>query len=384
MRKQTLQEFIEKYKKKYGNKYDFSESTYIDSHTKMTVKCKIHGCFEIRPVDLLNGYGCPKCGGTKKKSTEEFIEKARYVHNNFFSYDKCNYVNSNSKVIVTCPLHGDFEVKANNHLNGVNCKQCSNEHIYHNITKLEPINKSTRKLDTKTFIDKCKEKYGDKYSYDKTEYVKSSVKVIITCEKHGDFLITPNHFLSGRGCPICGNNKRKTTESFIQEIKCVQPLSDYDYSKVHYVNVHTPVTLVCNKCGCEFNNQPSNLLKYKQGCPRCNESHLEKEIRELLSENNIVYEQYKKFDWLGRLSLDLYLPYYNIAIECQGLQHFQPIEFFGGIDAFVKQQKNDKIKKELCEKNNIKLIYYSDAKDIDSNIITNTEQLLKIIKYGRI
>lgn len=67
MRKQTLQEFIEKYKKKYGNKYDFSESTYIDSHTKMTVKCKIHGCFEIRPADLLNGYGCPKCGGTKKK-----------------------------------------------------------------------------------------------------------------------------------------------------------------------------------------------------------------------------------------------------------------------------------------------------------------------------
>lgn len=44
----------------------------------------------------------------------------------------------------------------------------------------------------------------------------------------------------------------------------------------------------------------------------------------------------------------------------------------------------NKKKKELCEKNNIKLIYYSDAKDIDSNIITNTEQLLKIIKYGRI
>lgn len=383
MRKLTLNEFIEKYRLKYGDKYDFTKSVYINSHSKMIVKCPIHGDFEIRPVDLLNGHGCPKCGGTQKSHTEEFIKKAKYVHNNFFTYDKCKYVNSNSKIIVTCPIHGDFEVKANNHLNGCNCQKCHLEHISHKITKLEKVNRSTKKLNTETFIQKCKKRYGNIYSYEKTKYIKNNVKVIVTCKIHGDFSITPNHFLSGRGCPICGGNKRKTTKSFIQELKEAQPLSDYDYSKVQYVNIHTPITLICNKCGYEFRNQPSNLLIYKQGCPRCNESHLEREVRELLVESNIVYEQYKKFDWLGRQNLDFYLPVHKVAIECQGLQHFQPIEFFGGIETFKKQEENDKLKKKLCENNNIKLIYYSNIKNSD-DIITSISELLKIIKNGTI
>ena len=67
MRKQTLEEFILKFETKFPNKkYDFSNSIYIDSHTKMNVKCEYGYSFEIRPCDLLNGYGCPFCGGTKK------------------------------------------------------------------------------------------------------------------------------------------------------------------------------------------------------------------------------------------------------------------------------------------------------------------------------
>ena len=68
MRKLTLNEFIEKYRLKYGDKYDFTKSVYINSHSKMIVKCSTHVDFEIRPVDLLNGHGCPKCGSTQKKS----------------------------------------------------------------------------------------------------------------------------------------------------------------------------------------------------------------------------------------------------------------------------------------------------------------------------
>lgn len=383
MQKSSLSEFVQKFNERHTEKeYGFENSIYVNSHTKMDVTCKKHGIFSIRPVDLLNGYGCPHCGGTRKSSTEEFVTKAKYVHNNFFSYERCNYVDSQSKVIVTCPIHGDFEVKANNHLNGANCKKCSKEKITHKITKLKKVNKSTRKLSTSDFIERCVEKYGDKYSYENTIYVRNNEKVIITCKEHGDFYISPNHFLSGRGCPICGGNRKKNTESFIKELRKVQPLSDYDFSKAKYVNIHTPLTLICNKCGCEFNNQPSNLLKYKQGCPRCKESKLEKEVRYILEKNGIKYEQYKRFDFLNRLSLDFYLPELKIAIECQGVQHFEPVEHFGGNEKFEILYKNDLLKNKLCKENNIRLLYYGNEPiPYFDEIITEESKLLKEIKY---
>ena len=49
------------------------------------------------------------------------------------------------------------------------------------------------------------------------------------------------------------------------------------------------------------------------------------------------------------MSLDFYLPEYNIAIECQGIQHFKRIEYFGGEKSFKEQKNRDTIKKELCE-----------------------------------
>lgn len=95
----------------------------------------------------------------------------------------------------------------------------------------------------------------------------------------------------------------------------------------------------------------------KCGCPICNESHLERDVRLFLQENNIQFEYQKRFDWLGRQSLDFYLPDYNIAIECQGLQHFNEVEHFGGKEEFKKILRRDNIKNIKCFDNNIKLFY---------------------------
>ena len=116
--------------------------------------------------------------------------------------------------------------------------------------------------------------------------------------------------------------------------------------------------ILCPEHG-EFWQTPSSHLCGK-GCPYCKESHLEKEINDFLIKNNIIFEREKHFDWLGKQSLDFYLPEYNIAIECQGIQHFEPIDFFGGELKFIKQIKNDIIKKEKCYNNNIKILYYSN------------------------
>ena len=121
---------------------------------------------------------------------------------------------------------------------------------------------------------------------------------------------------------------------------------------------------------------PSNLLRGK-GCARCKQSLMEEEIDNFLSANDIKFiRQYP----INRLRIDFFLPDYNIAIECQGIQHFKPVDIFGGEEAFTIQKIRDESKKKLCDKNNIRLIYYADYKyKFPYSVIKNKEELLETI-----
>ena len=109
---------------KHDNKYDYSKVEYVNVRTKVTIICPEHGEFEQRPNDHLTGYGCPKCGGTQQLTTDDFIEKAKTIHGDKYDYSKSEYVKSHIKLTITCPLHGDWSVKPNNHLNGKGCPKC--------------------------------------------------------------------------------------------------------------------------------------------------------------------------------------------------------------------------------------------------------------------
>ena len=138
--------------------------------------------------------------------------------------------------------------------------------------------------------------------------------------------------------------------------------------------------IICPKHG-EFWQKPNDHLN-GHGCPECNESKLEKEIEEYLKSENIKFEKQKKFEWLGRQSLDFYLPEYNVAIECQGIQHFTDKTRFSH-DTFKERIKRDKIKKELCDKNGINLIYFSNLKiKYPYFVYEDKTNMLKYIIYG--
>ena len=116
------------------------------------------------------------------------------------------------------------------------------------------------------------------------------------------------------------------------------------------------------------------------GCLKCSESKLEREVRTLLEENHIDYIQecdHTIFKWLKKLRLDFYLPKYNIGIECQGLQHYKPVDFANkgeewALDTFQKNKKRDTIKKTLCNENGVKLIYFK----YNDKIITLKNKIL--------
>lgn len=125
-----------------------------------------------------------------------------------------------------------------------------------------PKNAST----TKSFIQAAKEKHGNKYNYDRVDYVHSKSKIVVTCSKHGDFKQSPNHLLRGTGCPKCAGNEKLTTSEFIEKAKKLHH-NKYNYDTVDYVNAKTKVKIVCNLHG-EFEQLALNHLS-NHGCPKC-------------------------------------------------------------------------------------------------------------------
>ena len=193
----TKEIFIERAKQIHSNKYDYSEVEYINANTKVRIICPIHGEFFQTPSEHTNmKRGCPKCSHQSYPNTSEiFIEKAKSIYGDKYTYDKVNYKNNKTPVTITCPDHGDFNVRPDNFLHNHGCPKCGI------LMKPQCVPWTKEK-----FIEKARSIYGDKYTYDKVNYINSEVKVIITCPKHGDFEITPDNFLRGHSCPHCATS----------------------------------------------------------------------------------------------------------------------------------------------------------------------------------
>lgn len=362
--------FISECKNIHKGKYDYSKVNYIDSKTKICIICHKHGEFWQTPNSHIQGHGCPKCYGNGKGDVNHFIEKAINKHGNKYNYSKVKYVNSHTKVCIICPTHGEFWQTPILHLKSQGCPKCYGNYNY---TKND-------------FIKKANNIHNCKYDYSKVEYVNSRTKVCIICPEHGEFWQTPSSHLNGRGCPICKRNfigeyHRSDVQSFINK-SIIKHGIKYDYSKVNYVNTHTKVCIICPEHG-EFWQTPSDHLQ-GHGCNKCICSNAENEIRNLLTENHIHFEEQKKFDWLGRQSLDFYLPDHNIAIECQGIQHFEPIEYFGGPKKLEYVKQKDNVKKQLCEEHNIKILYYVNYDyDFPYEVFTDKNKLINEIIWKK-
>ena len=129
-KRRTTQEFIEISKRIHDNKYDYSLVEYKNKESKVKIICPIHGVFEQQANLHLKGSGCPKCsyiyrGNLFKKGLNDFILEANKIHNNFFSYEKFKYYDAHTKSIIICPIHGEFEQKPNDHLQGKGCPKCN-------------------------------------------------------------------------------------------------------------------------------------------------------------------------------------------------------------------------------------------------------------------
>ena len=122
-------------------------------------------------------------------TTESFIAEAKEIYGDRYDYSKVDYKNRDNRVIVTCPVHGDFQVYAREHLDGKGCPKCEKG---------------------EKFIAKLKEKFGDKFGLDEFVYESSTTPVTLICPTHGAFSKLPNQILNLQfGCPHCGNDAKE-------------------------------------------------------------------------------------------------------------------------------------------------------------------------------
>lgn len=336
--KNKLEKFIEKSQKTHGNKYDYSKVEYINSETKVCIICPEHGEFWQTPAAHVRGRSCPKCAnnsrGNKTVTIESLIKKFNLTHNGKYSYEKTDYVNANTKICVTCPIHGDFYILPFNHLRGQGCPKCKGR----NLTQDE-------------LIYKFKEVHGDKYDYSKVNFSKIKEKVCIICPTHGEFWKTPQKHLSGQGCPKCGIEKR-TSESVLPLDTYIKRANNthnnkYDYSSVNFTSLHDKIKIKCPLHGYFEQNAYDHLKGH--GCPVCGQqlSLGENEISNLIKEYGFNI-QTRNRNLISPYELYIYIPEKNIAIEYNGLR-WHSEQFKGDNNYHVT-------KTEMCNEKGIELI----------------------------
>lgn len=294
----------------------------------------------------------------KKISTKDFIEKAKLKHGSLYDYSFVDYKGTREKVTIICSKHGSFEQVARAHLQGKGCYKC----------------KGTEKIPHEKFLNKLKKIYKENCSFEKVNYTGRKNNIVITCRVHGDFTKRADEALRGKGCPKCINSTEKSTQEFIEAAKEVHG-DRYKYSYVFYKNNKSKVTINCPKHG-NFKQRPNHHLN-GAGCPGCRVSKGESIIEQFLTNKNIKY--YYEYpiclneETGGYLRADFYLEEKNTVIEFDGIQHFKPVKYWGGVEGLKNVKKRDSLKNKYCKENNIKLIRikYNDLKKIEDILENN-------------
>lgn len=352
----STSDFIDSVRNLHGTKYDYSEVEYVNSQMKVKIICSTHGAFMMKPNSHFNGQGCPKCGRNtaREKTTlqySEFLKRAKKIHGSQYEYEESSYENYTSKMKMFCAEHGVFEQTPHSHISMKSgCHKCG-------YVKSATSNQKGWKIVLGMFTTV----HGDRYTYDSSTYIDVSEKIRILCKKHGWFEQKPYQHYGGSGCNRCAieevHEKQKIDfEEFVNRSINFHG-NRYQYIRGDFKDIFTPILIKCTRHG-GFLQLPRDHYR-GSGCPKCVSSRGENEIRLILEDLKIKFEEQKTFQNLihkNKLKCDFYLPDFDLVIEYNGLQHYEPITVFGGMDGLIETQKRDMIKYNYLIANGIKLI----------------------------
>lgn len=248
----TKEEFLQKAKEIYGNKYDYSNINYVNNKTKVCIICPIHGKFWQTPTLHINGKcGCFKCaaeerGKLKLKTTEQFITEAKAIHGDRYDYSKVNYTGYNSKVEIICPIHGSFFQTPREHLRGAGCQKCLKKgqtKLYNNLLEIFP-DKEIIFEATKKIIPWIKSQRIDIYFPD----------INLAIEYDGKQHFKPIDLFGGQKGFEYTVNQDKIKEKKCEENNCKLFRLRYNYTQSDFLDLVTNIQNII-KNGCTQDSQ---------------------------------------------------------------------------------------------------------------------------------
>ena len=373
------QSFIEKAKMIYGDKYDYSKVIYKNREEKVTIICKEHGEFQITPRAFVSGdhgriHGCPVCEGIKVTvpyTKERFIEEMNRIYGKKLKFNFNEYKGLNYGVTAICPKHGEINHKAAYWLSGKGCDYCNGKFFPKDFVKLAKKVHGDKYDYSKTEIPKSQRSKVTIICPEHGEF-KQFVCLHLSGCKCPSCAAYPNRL-----------TKEERGELFIQKAK-ERYGNKFDYSKVNYVNNDTPVEIYCNEHHVSFMTTPDTHIRKGSGaCPNCVRSEGEALIYAYLSKHSIKFHTQFKLEHDNPkckrtyLIADFYLPDYNMVIEFNGIQHYKSFPFFNNKEWTLEdQQIRDATLVDVLQRQGIRLlvIKYDDINRIQSILKRELQQ----------
>lgn len=213
--------------KAFGKSYKVI-GEYTGHTEEIELECPDHGRFVLRASHMLRGHGCHKCGGVYRYTHAEFVERVDALGKQYKVLGE--YKNAVTKLDIECHKHGAWSIKPANLLSGFGCPSCGRETIAAKLTQECKDN----------FVARVKS-YGQGYTV-LGDYVNSHTPVKLSCPVHGSFMMTPASLYSGHGCIRCSGIYSPTHKEFVALVKASG--SRYKVVS-KYVNNKTRIEFLC-------------------------------------------------------------------------------------------------------------------------------------------
>lgn len=357
MPKKLSYEIIRENIERYG--YKLISKEYKNSRSYLEIKCSKGHQYKVKYNVFQQGSRCPICSRNGINKKYDYIYVKEYIAKYGYELISDEYINCEQYLEVRCSSGHSYKTTFSNFKSGSRCKKCKGIATY----SYEEV---------KSFI----ESNDYKLLSSKMEYSNSHSDIEIQCNSGHVYYTKFYSFKRRHKCPYCAERKLNfdMVNNYIME-------RGYVVLSHVYKNNHEPLTLKC-PVGHIFN---MSYNKFQNGCrcTKCASSNGEKEVAKVLDSLHIKYvEQYRFKDCVGdsrTLPFDFYIKEYETCIEFDGIQHYKPVEFFGGEEGFNTTTKYDTIKNNYCYRKNINLIRisYQDFNNIEKIIRNEFKNVLR-------
>lgn len=275
-----------------------------------------------------------------RKHTYEYVKEV--IENKGGTLLSKEYVNNSSKLLVRCAADHEWPIAFSKIASNRWCPRCATIKTMADQTFSYAFVKKYIESRSGTLLSDC--------------YVNSKSPLKVKCEKgHIWTARLANIRNLGRWCHFCGGTKKLS----LADAKEVGKERGGQCLSTEYINSVFSKLLWRCKEDHEWYATLNNVKIHNKWCPQCSSGKSQKQLFDTLKklfgvEKYKFFYNFRGFSWLNGQEVDIFIKSkddkFSLAVECDGIQHYFPVEFFGGQEKFLYTQKLDEMKnKKILE-----------------------------------